>query len=212
MATKNAQLRGILPGVLGALLFLLFFVFIDAGLVVSLACALGGVVAGIFLGRQGRDLELGLEGQAAEDFKASIRQAESGLAELRSQARSIPDKIIAAKVEAIAGIVDRAIAQIKQDPKLLKNARQFLGYYLEATTKIVARYSELTAQGLRDAELQASLRRVEGMLDTIREAFEKQFAKLLSNDLLDLDTELSLLEQTIKMEGLGADSEPPPKR
>jgi len=211
MATKKAQLRGILPGALGALLFLLFFVIVDAGLLVSLACAMGGFVAGIFLGRQGRDVELGLQGQAAEDFRAAIRQAESGLAELRARERSIPDKTVAAKVEAIAGIVDRAIAQIRQDPKLLKNARQFLGYYLEATTKIVARYSELSAQGLRDAELQASLRRVEGMLDTIREAFEKQFAKLLSNDLLDLDTELSLLEQTIRMEGLGTDSPSPPK-
>jgi hypothetical protein len=56
---------------------------------------------------------------------------------------------------------------------------------------------------IRDPGIQASLARVEGMLGTLKDAFEAQLAKLLSNDVMDLDSALQTLKQAIEMEGLG---------
>jgi hypothetical protein len=41
---------------------------------------------------------------------------------------------------------------------------------------------------------------VEDSLQQIAKAFEGQYERLLANDVLDLDVELKVLEQTIQME------------
>ncbi|HTX72848.1 MAG TPA: 5-bromo-4-chloroindolyl phosphate hydrolysis family protein [Rectinemataceae bacterium] len=204
MSPPESRSRGgIAAGVVGALLFLLFYLVLDSGLLLSLACAAGGVLAGLLLFGSGRRLSVKLDGVDEGDLREAISAGESKLAELKTAARSIHDKTVAAKVEAIASVVARVLGQIRREPKNLRNARQFLGYYLDATIKIVGRYVYLSSQNLKDGEIQTSLRRVEDMLETIRSAFEKQLARLMADDVLDLDTELGLLESTIKMEGLG---------
>jgi 5-bromo-4-chloroindolyl phosphate hydrolysis protein len=74
---------------------------------------------------------------------------------------------------------------------------------LDSTINILNKYVELSAQDIEDEDIKKSLAKAETMLQTIRDAFEKQLGRLLSNDAMDLDAELATLEQTIKMEGLG---------
>jgi 5-bromo-4-chloroindolyl phosphate hydrolysis protein len=205
MTSSRGAMGDVLAGLCGALVFLLFLIVVDAGIVLSVACGAGGFVAGLFLFRRRRPVEVQVGSPDEDELREAVKEGQAKLAELRAGARSIQDPAVGAKVEAIAAVVARVLDQIRQDPRTLKNARQFLNYYLEATIKIVARYATLSSQHLRDADIQASLRRVEGMLETIRAAFEKQLALLLSNDVMDLDTELGLLEKTIKMEGLTED-------
>ena len=207
-----AVVRGIhnaLAGVLAAVVFAVFFFFLDLGLIISALCGVGGLVAGLLLFPTPKKLDLG-SGVKPEELREALAGGDRSLTSLRKAAKAITDKTAAAKVAEIAKLVERILDDIRKDPKDLKNARQFLGYYLDATIKIVERYVELSAEGLKDQSVQASLRKVEGMLETIRAAFEKQLAMLLSDDVLDLDTELGLLEKTIRMEGLGDDT-PPPK-
>ena len=65
--------------------------------------------------------------------------------------------------------------------------------------------SSSARENVEDDDIRKSLAKVETMLQTIRDAFEKQLGRLLSDDAMDLDAELATLEQTIKMEGLGKD-------
>lgn len=197
-------LKDALAGLLGAVAFAVFFLFLDAGLLVSALCGIGGLIAGLLLFPAAKTIDLG-SGVGTDELRDALAGGERSLAALRKAAKVISDPKAAAKVAEIAKLVERILDDIRKDPKDLKNARQFLSYYLDATIKIVDRYVEISAQGLSDASVQTSLRKVEGMLETIRAAFEKQLARLLSDDVLDLDTELGLLEKTIRMEGLGDD-------
>lgn len=110
---------------------------------------------------------------------------------------------VPAKIAALCRTVDKILAEIRRDSDDLKRARQFLSYYLDSTITILEKYEKLIANPVRDEKIGASIERVEAMLDTIGKAFEKQLANLLSNDVMDLDAELALLENTINMEGLG---------
>ena len=208
-----AVVRGIhnaLAGVLAAVVFAVFFFFLSPGsLVISAICGFVGLVAGFLLFPAPKRLDLG-SGVKPEELREALAGGDRSLAALRKAAKAITDKAAGAKVAEIAKLVERILDDIRKDPKDLRNARQFLGYYLDATIKIVERYVELSAQGLKDRSVQASLRKVEGMLETIRAAFEKQLAMLLSDDVLDLDTEIGLLEKTIRMEGLGEDGDDTP--
>jgi hypothetical protein len=51
-------------------------------------------------------------------------------------------------------------------------------------------------------EIGASLAKVESMLDPVQRVFEQQLAASAQDEVLDLDTELKLLEQTLHLEGL----------
>jgi len=140
-----------------------------------------------------------------EEFDTALREGSRKLAVLNASVSRIADQRVRAKGQAICDLVARILSSIRQDPKDLRPARKFLDYYLDATVKVVEQYVHISSRGARSAETMQTLSRVEESLETIRSAYQKQLEQLLQNDVMDLDAELKVLEQTIKMEGLGGD-------
>lgn len=138
-----------------------------------------------------------------EEFQNALAEGARKLTTLKRAAERITDQRVRGKAYAVCDSVARILSDIREDPKDLRPARKFLGYYLDATIKVVDRYVTLSAKTVQTDEITALLRRVEESLDTIKAAYDKQLAQLLENDVIDLDTELDVLERTIRMEGLG---------
>ena len=84
----------------------------------------------------------------------------------------------------------------------MKVARQFLSYYFDTSISIVNKYSQLSMQEVQSPEISRSLLKAENMLNSIDIAFDRQLARLLSNDVMDLDVEIETLEKTFKAEDL----------
>ena len=153
--------------------------------------------------RSSRGLEVVIPGVSREMIGTALREGQEKLSELRGLSPRISDRSIRSKFDAIVAAAESILNDLKKNPRDIRAARQFLTYYLDATIKIVSRYADLSEKNLPSAEIQDSLRKAESMLDMIHAAFEKQHARLLENDVLDLDAEMALLKQTIQMEGLG---------
>ncbi len=153
----------------------------------------------------GQPLNVDLTGLSItpEQFSAALRGGARKLAELKHAAERVNDERVRAQAHAVCDSVARILSDIREDPKDLRPARKFLDYYLDATIKVVDRYVALSAKNVTNDEMQALLTRAEDSLDTIKSAYDKQLEQLLENDVMDLDTELEVLERTIKMEGLG---------
>jgi len=210
---------GILSSIMGALVFGACS-FFSLGLIPSLGISFGVYVLALFLfkprsdvpyishavkNQPNRSVLLAQAGLTESDIIEAIKDGRTKLNEMRLLANRIVNPLVQYKVKQIGDVTEKILDDIKQDPKDLRQARQFLNYYLDATIKILDRYTELSSKRLANPEVQASLKRVEGLLDTIRLAFEKQHAILLQDDVMDLDTELKLLQNTITYEGLGKD-------
>lgn len=191
---------GILGGVTFAALLVLF-----GSMFWSIVGGAAAFAAGLllFAPREKKNLhEFKMHGVSRTDLLAALRQGGIQVGELRSAISGIHSKHIKAKANAVVSVAERILADIEQDPKDLRRARPFLNYYLDATIKIVRRYVTLSDQGVTNAEIERSKRKVEEILDTLKDAFEKQLALLLEDDVMDLDAELEVLERTIRMEGL----------
>ena len=202
--TAAGPVAGILAGAVAGGLFLLFWLAFGVPLVPSLLIGAAGYGAGLLVFRRSaRSLEVAIPGVSREMISAALREGGEKISELKSLSQRIASSSIRAKFDGIVTAAESILDDLKKNPKDIRAARQFLNYYLDATIKIVSRYAELSEKGLGSADIQASLRKVESMLDTMRTAFEKQHARLLEDDVLDLDAEMSLLKQTIQMEGLG---------
>lgn len=196
---KEKTTDGLLSGTLAAGLFLFFYIFIDIGLLASVLIAIGGFGAGAFLFSRNNPKQI----EADNDLKIALSEGSKKLLDIKRFEKLIKKSSVVGVVKEIEDLVARILDDIQKDPENdLRPARQFLTYYLDSTVTILNKYVELSAQDDHDS-VQAALARVEKMLVTIRDAFEKQLGKLLTNDVMDLDTELSLLEQTINAEGLG---------
>lgn len=198
--------RDILAGIIGGAVFVLFyFVLMPDRLVVSIAAAVAGFLAGRLVFAPPRPLSMSIGGVSEAQLKEALEKGRGKLSTLERASARIDAPRVKQKAARICETVRKILDDIKEDPADLRPARKFLGYYLDSTIKIVERYNDLAAKGVNDPDVQASLAKVESSLTTIQAAFEKQLAQLLQNDVMDLDTELEVLEKTIKMEGLGED-------
>jgi 5-bromo-4-chloroindolyl phosphate hydrolysis protein len=139
-----------------------------------------------------------------EEFTAALTAGAKKLTALKNASARVSDERVRAKAYAVCDSVARILSDIREDPKDLRPARKFLDYYLDATIKVVDRYASLAAKNISTDDMQSALTRAENSLDTIKSAYDKQLEQLLENDVMDLDTELEVLERTIQMEGLGS--------
>lgn len=153
-------------------------------------------------GASGPTLDLGGLGITEQQFYSELSAGTQKLTTLKRTADTVSNQSVRGKAFAVCDAVARILSDIREDPKDLRPARKFLGYYLDATINVVDRYATLSAKNVPSSELAASLRRAEDSLDTIKRAYDKQLAQLLENDVMDLDTEIEVLERTIKSEGL----------
>lgn len=141
-----------------------------------------------------------------DPFKAvasekAVREGMEKLKNLRNNTRMITNNTVAGKVQDICRTGAEIFDYLGKNPGDISKARQFINYYLDATEKIVNQYVELSARKEKTKEIEDSLKRVEAMLDSIKETYSKQLHNLLEDDLLDLNTEISVLEKTMKYEG-----------
>jgi 5-bromo-4-chloroindolyl phosphate hydrolysis protein len=206
---RRALLPGILAGLLGGAVFCLLALVFGVPVLLALIGAAGATGAGFLIFGGRRRAGLLLPGSAADRQLAddAVREGRQRLEELQRSIARIPEQTVRGKAQAIAEVAGRILEDIHQDPKDVRQARQFLSYYLDATARVLAKYVELQAHGESSGTARASLRRVEENLELIRSAFQKQLGRLLEDDVLDLDTEIALLEKTIRLEGLGEDKD-----
>jgi 5-bromo-4-chloroindolyl phosphate hydrolysis protein len=191
---------GLFSGILAAAMFIFFLLIIDAGVPASLfAGAVAYAIGFFFLFKVKKPEVVANE----TTLKTALQEGSRKLSEIQRLEKQVRKASVTSQIRDIEGIIRKILAKIEHDPDSLKQAHQFLAYYLDSTINILEKYVELSAQDVEDADIKTSLAKVETMLETIRAAFEKQLARLLSDDAMDLDVELATLEQTIKMEGLG---------
>lgn len=141
-----------------------------------------------------------------DPFKAiqvekAVKEGGERLRGIRAQTRLIADNAIASKIQDICKTGLDIYDYIQKNPDDLTKAKQFINYYLDATEKIVKQYVELVSKKDKSSEIEAAIKNVENVLDSIKETYTKQLHNLLEDDLLDLNTEIKVLEKTMKLEG-----------
>lgn len=130
-----------------------------------------------------------------------VRDGMEKLRQISNTTRMIQSNEVAGKIREICKVGVEIFDYIKKNPGKINKVRQFTNYYLDATKKIIEQYVELSGRRDRTPEIDQAIQKVEGMLDLIKQTFDRQMANLLEDNLLDINTELTVLKNTMKMEG-----------
>lgn len=131
-----------------------------------------------------------------------IRQGRASIAAIRRLNEQIPDEDISKNLSALEDLTRKIFARLEADKQHLPRCRQFLNYYLPTTIELLERYVTLQNQGLVTGDVREAMGRIAGMLYTIREAFTRQLDSLFAQDVVDINAEITVMEQMMQAQGL----------
>lgn len=132
-----------------------------------------------------------------------IQERDRAVSEMRRLNDSIEDEEISAQIDHLEEVTRKIIDLVVKQPKKLPQIRRFLDYYLPTTLKILNAYDRMDAAGISGENIDATKKKVEQMMATISQAFDRQLDALFGDEALDISTDITVMEQMLQREGLG---------
>ncbi len=139
------------------------------------------------------------------DFSAEDRI----LQQIRDANDRIPDAEISRKIDRIESVTRDILYYLKKHPERANELHTFLDYYLPTTLKMLNKYAELDAQQVTGDNIDGTKRRIAGILDKVVEGFEMQLDKLFEGDMLDISSDIDVLERMLQRDGLSGEMKMP---
>lgn len=139
------------------------------------------------------------------EIDALLEEKEKAVSEMRRLNDSIEDPRLSAQIDHLEEDTGKIIDYVAQHPQKLPQIRKFLNYYLPTTLKMLNAYDRMDAAGVSGANIDGTKGKIEGMMDTITAAFDKQLDALFGDEALDISTDITVLEQMLAGEGLSGE-------
>ena len=117
----------------------------------------------------------------------------------------IPDEVMTKRIDRMEVASADIFAYIAEHPEKAAEIRRFMNYYLPTTLKLLNSYDKLSRQRVKGENIQKTMFEIEGMMETIAGAFEKQLDSLFDDDALDIAADISVMESILKQEGLSGE-------
>lgn len=134
-----------------------------------------------------------------------IEEGYKYLHELRDVNIRIPDEVMTKRIDRMEVASADIFAYIAEHPEKAAEIRRFMNYYLPTTLKLLNSYDKLSRQRVKGENIQKTMFEIEGMMETIAGAFEKQLDSLFDDDALDIAADISVMESILKQEGLSGE-------
>lgn len=137
------------------------------------------------------------------EIDALIKERDRAVSEMRRLNDSIEDPAISAQIDHLEDTTKKIIAQVVKNPEKLPQIRRFMNYYLPTTLKLLNAYDRMADTGISGQNIDGTKSKVEEMMGTIVQAFDKQLDALFGDEALDISTDIAVMEQMLAREGLG---------
>jgi len=193
---------GIISGAVAAAVFLILLFGFRGGIILSVLTGAVTYCLFAFVILRKKRIRIVAEGVTQDDVDAVLAEGRTKLKALEEASGKIADIPMKKKVRDIVTVAASIYADIEKEPKNVKEARKFITYYMDTAHYIVQRYIDLSADTDYIANGDEMTAKISSALDSLNQIFKKLKSKLLEDDLFELDTEIKLLEQTIKSEGI----------
>ncbi len=139
---------------------------------------------------------------ADPELAALKKERDRAISEIRRLNDNIADEDISRQIDHIEATTRKIFDYILEKPEKKSQVRTFLNYYLPTTIKLLNEYDRMDNLGVSGANIDSAKRKIEGMLDTICVAFDKQLDALFSDTAMDISAEITVLEQMMQQQGL----------
>lgn len=140
-------------------------------------------------------------GEAALD--EALTQAQRDLDALRDLNARIPDAALSAQIERMEKAGASILREVRAHPEKGRGIRKFVTYYLPTAVKVLTTYADLSASGAGGENARSLTAQVEQNAGTIAAAFEAQLDALFAGEVLDVSSDITVLEGMLGGDGAG---------
>jgi len=109
---------------------------------------------------------------------------------------------ISSQLDKIEEIIASIFEIIKRKPEKRMELRKLMQYYLPMTVKVVTSYRDFENERVPSKQLEESKKEIRETLDKVITAFEALREKIFQEEVLDVSTDLDVLEAMMSQEGL----------
>jgi len=139
-----------------------------------------------------------------------VSQGDTAIKEMQRLRDAIEKESIKVKVDEIIQVSRKIIDNLKEDSSHLPGVKRFFNYYLPTTIKLLNAYDRMYDQGISGTNISGTMDRIETVLDTMIDAYNKQLDSLFAGQAMDIETDIEVIEGMLKREGLtGSDFSAP---
>ena len=108
-------------------------------------------------------------------------------------------------LERISEGIQALIKNAENDPNDIPSTKAFFRKYLEPTCKLAHSYSSFSTLKRKNAEVEKGMVNIEGMMRDVADAFEVKLVDLHQNDVLDIQSDISVMRTLLARDGLMED-------
>ena len=137
-----------------------------------------------------------------EMIDALLVEGENAVAEMKRLRDAIPGEQVRRKLDEIIFVIDKIFKNLLSDPDDYKQTKRFADFYLPTTIKLLHAYDRFGQSGASGTNVSGTIERIDTALDTILDSYKKFFDSLFENQALDIETDIIVLENILKKEGL----------
>ncbi len=136
------------------------------------------------------------------DVDALLEKGRAMIVDIREENQKIPDTSLTNKLNQLENQCAEIFRAVYDKPAKAPQIRKFMDYYLPTTLKMVRGYRLLGERNLSGEDAAAARRRIDDALGVVLKGCQKMLDNLYRDDVLDITTDIDVLEQMLKRDGL----------
>lgn len=145
------------------------------------------------------------------EVDALIREARAQLDAIARANDAIAEPELSAQIEDIEATCRLILARLEEQPGMLSSLRTFLRYYLPATLKLLEARAKLEGE-VNAGQSGRIAQKIREAMAQVQSAFHKQLDALNEFRFINLESEMDVLADMLKSDGLTAQEESPAAR
>lgn len=136
-----------------------------------------------------------------ENSDSVIVKGQEMLRQIREVNDAIPDATLSRQMYELERLCVQIFKTVAENPAKEPQIRKFMSYYLPTTLKMLRSYRVMQDRGVSRAELNEAHKTLVRGMDMVLTACQKQLDNLFKAEILDVSTDIDVLEQMLKRDG-----------
>ena len=131
-----------------------------------------------------------------------VEKGQEMLAEIRKENDLIPDAQLTAQMNQLDKVANQIFHTVAEQPAKAPQIRRFMDYYLPTTLKMLTGYRKMDERQVKGENANEARAQIREAMDTVLKAFDKQLDALYQDELLDISTDIDVMETMLRQDGL----------
>ena len=176
----------------------------------ALLCAGVSALAGWVVYQMAQGVDTSKKAPAQKKIQATgnsavdslITRGQEMLAQIRHENDLIADETLSNQMDELDEVAGKIFTTVAEQPVKAPQIRRFMEYYLPTTQKMLSGYRRLIERNVEGENADLTKEKIENAMGIVVDAFKKQLDQLYRDDMLDISTDIDVLETMLHQDGL----------